>query len=78
MGLFLFTLLFFETAILCFLFWFLAIALWLTSTPLCSGTLCSGLLGGLFAYVNVLSAICAIVVIRARRMGISLLDAFGL
>eukprot|EP01130_Rhizamoeba_saxonica_P010605 TRINITY_DN4362_c0_g1_i1.p1 TRINITY_DN4362_c0_g1~~TRINITY_DN4362_c0_g1_i1.p1 ORF type:complete len:182 (+),score=5.62 TRINITY_DN4362_c0_g1_i1:49-594(+) len=79
MGLFLFTLLFFEGLVMCFLFWFLYIVLSFAGTPLCYADFCTGLISGLFYYVNSITIICSIVLYRVRgTLGISISDAFGL
>eukprot|EP01120_Amphizonella_sp_Union-15-10_P006498 TRINITY_DN2101_c0_g1_i1.p1 TRINITY_DN2101_c0_g1~~TRINITY_DN2101_c0_g1_i1.p1 ORF type:complete len:188 (-),score=12.17 TRINITY_DN2101_c0_g1_i1:27-590(-) len=78
MGLFLFTLLFFEAGVMTVLFWFLWGVLRATETPLCKSLFCSGLLSGLFAWINVLTFINIAVVWHSRaNLGISLADAFG-
>jgi len=79
MGLFLFTLLFFEAAVMTVLFWFLYGALRATDTPLCKSLFCTGLISGMFGWINILTMINIAVVWHSRRnLGISLVDAFGL
>eukprot|EP01124_Arcella_intermedia_P025759 TRINITY_DN4683_c0_g1_i1.p1 TRINITY_DN4683_c0_g1~~TRINITY_DN4683_c0_g1_i1.p1 ORF type:complete len:180 (-),score=21.88 TRINITY_DN4683_c0_g1_i1:71-610(-) len=78
-GLFLFTLVFFEASVMAALFWFLYLIFWFSSTTLCAGVLCSGLIGGVFGWVNVLAGVTLVVLLRNKRtLGITLSDAFGM
>eukprot|EP00029_Vermamoeba_vermiformis_P002136 TRINITY_DN12523_c0_g1_i1.p1 TRINITY_DN12523_c0_g1~~TRINITY_DN12523_c0_g1_i1.p1 ORF type:complete len:188 (-),score=49.12 TRINITY_DN12523_c0_g1_i1:92-655(-) len=78
-GLFVFTLLFFEFGIMCVLFWFLYFALSIAGTPMCRSDFCSGTISGFFIYVNIIAVICIAVVVRARKnLGIGFLDAFNI
>mmetsp|Transcript_9293 Transcript_9293/g.10277 ORF Transcript_9293/g.10277 Transcript_9293/m.10277 type:complete len:188 (-) Transcript_9293:76-639(-) len=79
MGLFLFTLLFFEAGVMTLLFWVLYLVLTATDTPLCRSLLCSGILSGVFGWINILTLINIAVLWHSRRnLGISLVDAFGI
>eukprot|EP01125_Pyxidicula_operculata_P001017 TRINITY_DN108_c3_g1_i3.p1 TRINITY_DN108_c3_g1~~TRINITY_DN108_c3_g1_i3.p1 ORF type:complete len:209 (-),score=10.04 TRINITY_DN108_c3_g1_i3:33-659(-) len=77
-GLFLYTLLFFESLVMSILFWILYAMLWFLNSRLCTGLLCHGLVSGIVIYANILFVICFIVLVRSKRsLGISISDAFG-
>lgn len=77
--LFVFTLVFFEGLVMAGLFWLIYVILWYAQTPLCFQPLCTGSVTGLFMWINIVSAICTIVLVRSRRLlGIPILDTFGL
>jgi len=77
-GLFMFTLLFFEFVVLAFIFWIVYVVLSYFNTPICQSFFCTGLMTGLVAYINLVSAICLLVVIRSwKYLGIAWQDAFG-
>lgn len=78
-GLFMFTLLFFESAILFGLFFILGFVLHLTDTELCSSAFCHGLIRSLFFNIGALTAISTGVIIHAKRnLGIGVFETFGL
>ena len=77
--LFLFTLYYFEIAVLAGLFWFLYIVLSLSGTALCRGLLCQGNISAVIFFANSTTAVLTYVLIRSRKLlGIPLLDAFGI
>jgi len=78
-GLFLYTLLFFEALVMHVLFWILYFVLAVANATLCSGHLCSGVITGLFAFVNVVAGVCIFVLARSRTtLGIAFTDSFGM
>lgn len=77
--LFLFTLYYFEIAVLAGLFWFLYLILNLSGTALCRGSICAGSISAVILFVNSTTALLTWVLIRSRKLlGIPLLDAFGI
>lgn len=78
-GLFMFTLLFFESAILFGLFFILGFVLHLTDTELCSSALCHGLIRSLFFNIGALTCISSGVIWHAKfNLGIGVFETFGL
>lgn len=79
LGLFLFTLLTFESIVMALLFWFLYVLLSFVGTTICGSHFCAGSLTGVVAYINVLAVTCSVVVARSYKLlGIAVSDAFGL
>jgi hypothetical protein len=77
--LFLFTLYYFEIAVLAGLFWFLYLVLNVSGTVLCRGPLCLGNLRALVFFVTSSTVVLTAVLIRSRKvLGIPLIDAFGI
>jgi hypothetical protein len=77
--LFLFTLYYFEIAVLAGLFWFLYLILNLSGTALCRGVGCYSSIRAIVLWVNSTTVVLTWVLIRSRRLlGIPLIDAFGI
>jgi hypothetical protein len=78
-GLFMFTLLFFESAILCGLFFILGFVLHLTDTELCTSAFCSGMIWALFSNIIALTLISSAVIYHSKvNLGIGVFETFGL
>lgn len=78
-GLFMFTLLFFESAILSGLFFILGFVLHLTDTELCSSAFCSGMIWALFFNICALTGISTAVIYHSKvNLGIGVFETFGL
>lgn len=78
-GLFMFTLLFFESAILFGLFFILGFVLHLTDTELCTTAFCHGMIWALFFNIGALCCISSAVIYHSKRnLGIGVFETFGL
>lgn len=78
-GLFMFTLLFFEAAILCGLFCILGFVLHLSDTELCSSAFCTGMISALFFNIMSLTLISSAVIYHSKfNLGIGVFETFGL
>lgn len=78
-GLFMFTLLFFESAILSGLFFILGFVLHLTDTELCSSAFCHGMIWSLFFNILSLTIISSGVIYHSKiNLGIGVFETFGL
>jgi hypothetical protein len=77
-GLFIFTIVFFETVVMAVLFWLLYGVLSWVNAPMCHSDFCTGFITGLFLFVNEIALVCVLVTVRARRnLGIGFLDTFN-
>lgn len=78
-GLFAYTLVFFEALVLQILLWILYLVLKISGAKLCTGFLCSGIITGIFIFVNIVAGICEFVLARTRKFfGIGFLESFGM